>query len=75
MSTRTLSLLTFACSHGAPGDFEFGGSCCGTPCHRQACAGVGHHLEIGDVAKRSCKVRTALDSALTTVQPGSSVAA
>lgn len=59
----TLSLLTIACSHGAPCDFEFGGSCCGTPRQRQACVGVGCHLEIGDVAKRSCKMKTTSDGA------------
>lgn len=46
------NLFSFTCSHGAPGEFEFGGSSCCTPGYGQAGAGVGHHLEVGDGSQR-----------------------
>lgn len=55
---NVVSLLTFACSRGAPGEFEFGGSSCGTPGQGQAGAGVGRHLEVGDRSQRSCRTGT-----------------
>lgn len=70
----TLFLLTISGSHRSPGDFEFGGSQHGVPWQRQAWAGVGCHLEIGDVAKRSCKIKLALDSALIAAPKGSMLA-